>query len=205
MRGFCELKKIILFVLAYVALPVFASENIHVQALQDYSSIKPAHTFKVKVLKPIHTDYYSLLEGDILNCELYKTTEPTRGKRDAQIYFMLKTYVDDAGVHPIEHKYLARYAKNVLNVEAIKSIPPKTAVKKAAGVIGNHFLAGVSYGISFVDGVATNPDGNRLKSGAKQVYDDSFVSLVEKGEEVVIQKGDEFYLVTKLVGEEESE
>ncbi len=202
MRGFSALKKIILFLFIYVTLPVFASENIHVEALQDFSSLKPAHTFKVKVLKPIHTDFYSFLEGDTLTCTLYKTTDPTRGKRDAQIYFMLSSYADESGAHPIEHKILARYSKNVLNVEAIKSIPPKTAVKKTAGVIGNHFLAGVSYGISFVDGVATNSDGNRLKSGAKQVYDDSFLSLVEKGEEVVIEKGDTFYLVTKLVEEE---
>ena len=46
------------------------------------------------------------------------------------------------------------------------------------------FFTGVSYGISFVDGLVTNPEGNRLKSGAKQVYKDSFLSYVEKGEDI---------------------
>ncbi len=197
------IKKILLLVMFFVCAPVFASENIYVEALEDYSSIKPAETFKVKVLKPLHGEYYSLLEGDILNCTLYKTKKPTRGKRDAQIYFILKSYVDKDGEHMLAHKYLAKYSKKVISIEAIKSTPKKTIIKKAAGTVGDHFLTGVSYGISFVDGVATNNEGNRLKSGAKQVYKDSFLSYAEKGEEIHVERGDAFYLVTKLIQEEE--
>ena len=62
---------------------------------------------------------------------------------------------------------------------------------------GDFFVTGVSYGVSFVDGVITNNEENRLKSGVKQVYDDSFISLIELGDEIVIKKGDIFYLILK--------
>ena len=67
--------------------------------------------------------------------------------------------------------------------------------KKTAGAVGDYFLQGVSYGISFVDGIVTNNEGNRLKSGVKQVYDDSFLSYIEYGQEIEIKEGDAFYLV----------
>lgn len=194
-------KKILLILSLMLCLPVFAADDIYVEALDDYSSIKPAKTFKAKVLKDIHSEHLSLLEGDILLCALYKTKDPARGKRDAQIFFILKTYTDTAGEHEFNQKFVSKYSKTVLNIDSIKSISPKTALKKTAGTIGDHFFTGVSYGISFVDGLATNPEGNRLKSGAKQVYKDSFFSNIEKGEEVIIQKGDTFYLVTKLLDE----
>ena len=83
--------------------------------------------------------------------------------------------------------------------EEIKKTPPKTIVKKTASTVGNFFVKGFSYGVSFVDGVKENKEDNRLKSGVKQVYDDSFLSLVEYGEEIEIKEGQEFYFVVKKV------
>ncbi|MBQ3101486.1 hypothetical protein IJC60_00620 [bacterium] len=193
------IRKIILFFFMFFALPVSAADNIFVEALEDYSSIKPAKTFKVKLLKPVHTEHISLLEGDILNCTLHKTTKAKRGKRDAQIYFILDSYVDIYGVHKFNQKFLAKYSKSVLNLDSIKSISPKTAIKKTVSTVGDQFLTGVSYGVSFVDGLVTNPEGNRLKSGAKQVYKDSFLSYVEKGENIQVKAGDTFYFVVKVI------
>ena len=79
--------------------------------------------------------------------------------------------------------------------EEIKKIPPKKIVKKTASTVGSFFVKGFSYGVSFVDGFSENKEDNRLKSGAKQVYDDSFLSYIEYGSEVEIKEGDEFYLV----------
>ncbi len=195
-------KKIILILFFIFCTPAFGADNIKVKALEDYSSIKPAETFSVKVLADIHSEHISLLEGDILVCEFLKAKKPTRAKRDAQIFFTLKTYTDSSGTHQFNQKFASKYSKKVLNIDAIKSIPPKTAIKKTAGVVGDHFFTGVSYGISFLDGLVTNPEDNRIKSGAKQVYKDSFLSNFEKGEEILIKKGDEFYLVTKLLEDE---
>ncbi len=192
------LRKIILFIFIFFALPACAADNIYVEALEDYSSLKPAKTFKVKLLKPIHSENLSLFEGDIINCVLYKTTNPKRAKRDAQVYFILDTYIDEKGEHKFNQKFLAKYSETVLSLESIKSISPKTAIKKTASTVGDQFFAGVSYGISFLDGLVTNSEGNRLKSGAKQVYKDSFLSYVEKGEDINVEAGDAFYLVVKL-------
>ena len=130
-------KKILLFAFLFVCTSACASENIFVEALEDYSSVKPAETFRVKVLKPLHTDHYSLLEGDILVCSLYKTKKPKRAKRDAQVFFFLKSYIDINGEHPIDKKFLARYSKTILNFDTIKSIPPKTVIKKTASSVTN--------------------------------------------------------------------
>ena len=112
------------------------------------------------------------------------------------------SYSDKKGTHKIEPKMIAKYTEKVLSVEEIKKTPPKKIAKKAVSTVGNFFVAGFSYGVSFVDGVKQNKEDNRLKSGVKQVYDDSFLSYVEYGHEVEIKEGQEFYLVVKKAKEE---
>ena len=58
-------------------------------------------------------------------------------------------------------------------------------------------MLGFSQALSFVDGAKTNTEGNRIKSGAKQVYDDSILSFIKYGNEIDIKKGDVFYLIVK--------
>ena len=85
-----------------------------------------------------------------------------------------------------------------LNKETIKrNVTPKKAVKTTAKVVGGAIVEGAGYVVSFADGVITNPEGNRLKSGAKQLYDDSFLSYVEYGDEIDVKTGDKFYFVIK--------
>lgn len=193
------MKKIFLLAMILFTSCAFAADKLHVEALSDFSSenIEQSANISFKLIEDGTMNGTFMIKGDILNCVLKKITDPTRAKRDAKIYFSVVSYQDSKGVHNVPEPLVARYAKTVLNKEEIKKTPPKKIVKTAAGAVGNFFMKGFSYCVSFADGFATNPEGNRLKSGAKQVYKDSFLSMVEYGSEVSVNKGDTFYLVVK--------
>ncbi len=191
------MKKIVYFLIFFVTLPVFAADKLHVSAMNSFSSIEPSQSFQVMLIEDgVLNDVY-MIKGDVLNCTLQKTTDPTRAKRDAKIYLYVDSYTDKMGTHEFQDRLVAKYAQKILSVEEIKKTPPKTVVKKTVSTVGNFFMKGFSYAVSFVDGVKENKEDNRMKSGVKQVYDDSFLSLVKYGHEVEIQEGDEFYLVIK--------
>ena len=69
--------------------------------------------------------------------------------------------------------------------------------KKAAISVGNHFVKGVAPAISLAEGMIKNEDGNRLESGVKNVYKSSPLSYIEKGNDLVLERGDYFYLIFK--------
>ena len=198
------MKKILSILMLFLTSCVLAADKLHVEALKGFSSedVEAGFNFSVKLVEDGMMNDVYMLKGDILNCVLKKVTDPTRAKRDAKIYFTVESYEDSKGVHDVQEPLVARYAKTVLNKEEIKKTPPKKIAKKAASTVGNFFMKGFSYCVSFADGFATNPEGNRLKSGAKQVYKDSFLSMVEYGKEVTVKEGDVFYLVVKPVKEE---
>lgn len=192
------MKKLILLIYIMLLSPVFASDKIHIRALEDFSSLEPKETFEAVLIEEGKIQGLYMLKGDKLNCKLIKVTDPTRAKRDAKIFFQLISYEDKKGKHEFHSTVVAKYAKTVLNKEEIKKAPKRKYVTKAAGTVGNFFVKGFSYGVSFVDGLAQNEEGNRLKSGVKQVYDDSFLSLIEEGEQIEIKEGDEFYFIVKV-------
>lgn len=199
------MKKILaLFLFVFLALSSFAlaKDNIKVTALSDYDSSSPKENFKAKLAEDGQIDGIYMIKGDILNCELIEIKDPTRAKRDAKIFFKLISYEDSKGTHYFKDNYAAKYAKTVLSKEEIEKIPPKTMAKKTARTVGNFFVSGFSYAFSFVDGAKENKENNRLKSGAKQAYKDSFFSYVEYGNEVQIKKGDEFYFQVKKYKED---
>ncbi|MBQ8847610.1 MAG: hypothetical protein IJ003_01545 [Candidatus Gastranaerophilales bacterium] len=189
------MKKIFLILIFFLMLPVFAADKLQVEALEDFNSVLPKKEFKVKLAADGKIGDIFLIKGDILNCVLQKTKAPTRAKRDAKAYFEIDSYEDSLGLHKIDTVFIAKYAQRILSKEEIKKIPPKSVIKKVGGTVADFFVTGVSYGISFVDGLITNNEENRLKSGVKQVYDDSFVSLIEYGDEIIVKKGDIFYFI----------
>ncbi len=193
------MKKLFLLFCAMLLSPVFASDKLHIRALEDFSSLEPKETFSAELIEDGQIDGLFVLKGDKLNCKLLKVTDPTRAKRDAKIFFQIVSYTDSKGEHELYPEVMAKYAKTVINKEEIKKTPKRKYVTKAAGTVGSFFVKGFSYGVSFVDGVAQNEEGNRLKSGAKRVYDDSFLSLIEEGQEIEIKEGDEFYFIVKTM------
>ena len=186
------MKKIFLFlfICLFTASPSFASDKIHVKALSEFNSVKPQQNFKVEVIESGNIENIQMIEGDIINCTLEKVTDPKRAKRDAKIYLHVVNYQDKLGTHEFNSPYSAKYAKTIVNVQEVKKIPPRKIAKKAISTASGFFIKGGSYAVSFADGFVQNQEDNRLKSGVKEVYDDSFLSLVEKGNEVNINIGD---------------
>lgn len=191
------MKKILLTLALLSLFSANAAERLHVSAMDDFSSVNPSESFRVKLLEDSQMSGIFMLKGDIIHCSLDKVTDVKRLKRDAKAYFNILAYEDVKGKHDVSDKLIGQYAKRVLNKEEIKKIPPKNVVKKTAGVVGDYFLTGISKGISFVDGMIENKEDNRFKSGAKRVYEDSLLSYVEYGEEIDIKIDDTFYLVVK--------
>ena len=70
-------------------------------------------------------------------------------------------------------------------------------VKNGVLMVGSYFVKGLSIGVSFVEGFAKNEKDNRFKSGVANAYEESPISLVEKGDELEIKTGDDFYFVFK--------
>ncbi len=197
-RRFGEIlfKKTLLYILIFLTSSVFASTKIQLEALMDFSTSNPSDFFSAKVTNDIAFDEVNLLKDDVINCSLNKTTNPKRAKMDAKIYFNLINYQNEDGEHEFKEEYIGKYKSEILK-EKLKNTTPKKVLKTTAGTIGNHYIPGVSQAISFVDGVVVNEEENRLKSGFKQVYKDSPLSYIEKGEEIEIKKGDIFYLIVK--------
>ncbi len=190
------MKKILIF-LFLICAPSFASNRLHVKALDDFKSAEPKKYFSMEVIEDGQIDDIVIIRGDILNCEVKKITDPTRAKRDAKIFFKVYSLRDNKGEHQFSPSYIGKYSKSAITKEEIKKTDPKKVAKKTAGVVGGFFVKGFSYGVSFVDGAVNNKENNRLKSGAKQMYQDSVFSYVEFGKDVEIKKGDEFYLFVK--------
>ena len=199
------MKKILLFLFLSLNLVAFGSDKLQVKALTDFSSINPSSYFDATLVKDGTINDMFMIKGDVINCRIIKVTDPKRAKQNAKIYMQVMSYKDKKGTHDFQEVYIAKYAKTALTKDEIKNIPPKTIVKKTASAVGNFFVKGFSYAVSFVDGFSENEENNRLKSGAKKVYKDSFLSYIEEGSEVEIKKGDVFYLIIKKVKDVEKE
>ena len=169
----------------------FAATKLHVEALEDFDSVSPSENFRVRLIEDSKIDNTIMVKNDILNCELKEIKDPSRAKQNAKIFYVLKAYKDKFGLHNFDDIYIAKYSKTTLAENKNK------IAKKTATTVGSFFVKGLSYGVSFAEGVKNNKEDNRLVSGVKKVYDDSFLSLVEYGQEITIKKGDVFYLIVK--------
>lgn len=191
------MKKFLMILTIFASLSAFASDKIRLRALVDFNSSNPNETFQAQVLETSLMGSIVLLEGDKLNCILLEIKDPKRAKIDAKVYFKIVSYENPRGLQKINENLTAKYAKKVVNKEEIKNIPPKKIAKTAANIAAGAIVEGLSYGVSLVDGIITNKEGNRLKSGVKQVYEDSVFSYVKYGDEVDIKTGDTFYFIIK--------
>ncbi|MBR6126078.1 hypothetical protein IKQ21_00165 [bacterium] len=181
---------------------VQAAIQMKVSAVNEFDTEKPTKTINVRVNKDTILGNYELKSGDILKSNVLEVTEPKRGKRDADFYVQPYAYVSGGVTKNIDETILGRYSKTVLSKEEIKKLPKLQIAEKAAVTVGSFYIKGLSQGVSLAKGVITNPDGNRVKSGVKQVYEDSIISYVEKGKELDIKPDDEFYFIFTIEDEE---
>lgn len=180
-------KNILLTAGLLICIPSSAlAETMKVEALTDFSTLKPAKTMQVKVTESVFYDGVNLLEGDVITGEVVKIKSPKRLKRDARFSFVPEHYTDINGVtRNFTDKYEGKYAL---------PIDKGGMAKSAVLTVGNHFVKGISLGVNAVQGAIENDEGNRIKSAGKSVYENSPLSYVETGKELTIKKGDKFYL-----------
>lgn len=193
------MKKILtVLVFMLMSLSCSAATHLKVTSLNDFSTNSPSKTIDVKLLDAATLGKYEIEEHSILHCNVVEIVDPKRGKRNATFFVQPAYYTTSGETIKIEEEYYGKYSKTVLSKEELKKIPPSQVAKKAVLTVGNHFVKGLSIGVSFVEGIAKNQEDNRLKSGLINAYEESPLAYVEEGEQLEIKVGDEFYLVFKI-------
>ena len=124
--------------------------------------------------------------GSEMGGQLVDVVSPKRLKRDAKFSFKPEWYIDTNGSkHNLNETVKAAYTT---------TLNKRQLAKKTVLGVGNHFVKGLSMGVAAVEGAVENEEGNRLKSGAKSIYDASPLSYSEKGNDIVINENEIFYL-----------
>lgn len=191
--------KRILLITAFFALSSTAlAQTLKVEALTPFNTVNPPSVIELKSLGEIQiTKKIKIKEGDILSGYLSDISDPKRLKRDATFKYQINSVTSADGV-----------TKNVTENNIAKYVSPfklnkKEVAKTAALTVGNHFVEGISVGYRAVEGAVKDETGNRATSAVKNVYDNSLLSLISKGDDVEINVGDIFGL--KINSEEEIE
>lgn len=178
------------FVFLIVLSGMFAktyAQIVEVMSLNDFSTAEPPKTISVKLIEPLELNNMQILDsGIILNGDLVDVISPKRLKRDAGFSFKPVTYTDlDGNTQNLDSNIIAKYTKPV---------DKGGLAKNAALSVGNHFIKGLSMGVTAVKGAVQNEEGNRLKSSAKSVYEASPFSYAEKGEDLYINANQNFFM-----------
>lgn len=186
-------KFFVILAVLLLSSPVMA-KTIAVQSLSDFSTDNPAPYMSVKILDDIVLDEnVSFKNGYIVEGRIIDVTDPKRLKRDASFTFVPLNYTDaDGKVTDIKGYYTARYTTKINKGQL---------AKMAALGVGSFFVKGLAIGYSAVEGAVKNEKDNRFKSSVTNVYEDSPLSYVEKGGEIVIQKDQGFFLNFKVKNE----
>ena len=180
--------------LALLSQPVFA-KTIAVEAINGFSTEQPPEKVSVKFLEDVTFDENLTVKAEnIVEGKIVDVTDPKRLKRNATFSFIPLNYTDENGQNVlIKDTYQAKYTTKVNKGQLAKSV--------GLGV-GSLFVKGLSIGYSAVEGAIKNEKDNRFKSSVNEVYQESPLSYVEKGEELIIEKGQIFFLNFKTKEEE---
>jgi len=180
------LYSVFLIVITEMCTQVYA-RTVEVSSLSKFSTENPPKTISVRLSEPLELTSGTTLEaGVIINGSLTDVVSPKRLKRDAGFSFKPAEYTDLNGKsHKIKQDITASYTK---------PLDKGKLAKNAALGVGSYFVKGLSVGVAAVEGAVQNEEGNRLKSSAVSVYESSPLSYVEKGQELVIEKGQSFYM-----------
>lgn len=167
--------------------PAFA-EVMAVEALTEISTQKPEQHIQVKVIRDCSLGGVELKDGYILNGKILNVTDPKRLKQNASFTFYPMTYTDMNGKE-------SRFSKVYVGTYSPKfEIDAGKVAKSAVLTAGNRAVKGLKTGYYAVEGAVKNEEGNRIKSAAHNVYDNSILSYAEKGEQLDIKPETKFGL-----------
>ena len=196
------MKKFLLILVAFLIIQPVMAKSIKVQAMSNFSTVRPPKVWKVKILESfvadngivVHQD--TVIEGDIVNVK-----SPQRLKRNATFKFVPKTYFDPqvGEAKIVKRDFEGKYSSR-------GELDAKTLAKKGAVSAGNMFIGSfVAPTVGFVEGAIKNERGNRVKSAAISAYESTPLSYANKGKEIEIKSGQIFFMNFKLKNEVEEE
>lgn len=176
--------------------PSVLAATMCVRAVTPFSTEAPTGTMTVKLLEEYKvSDGLILPVGTVINGTVSDVVSPKRLKRDATFSFTAQKYDDGHGISGnFDKNYIGRY---------YQKIDKKEVAKNTSLAVGSFFLKGLSLGVNAVQGAIKNEEGNRFKSSAKNVYDNSPLSYVEEGQELDIKPNDIFWLKFKTAADDE--
>lgn len=190
------MKKIILLSILFlfcISLPVRAfddtSNKAVVESLASFSFDNDKSTVKFKVIEENTFDNGIVFEKDsIVTAHVMKIVEAKRGKRNGYLVVEPVSYsIPSKGNETlnINEEYW------VANVVGYKPFDVKKAAFSAGLSAAGYFVKGIGQIYYFGKGIISPNEGEgRLKSGAKNVYENSPLAFIKEGEEINIQKGD---------------
>lgn len=176
--------------------PSVLAATMCVRAVTPFSTETPTDKMTVKLVEEYQvSDSLTLPIGTVINGAVSDVVSPKRLKRDATFSFTAQKYDDGHGLSgDFDKNYKGRY---------YQKIDKKELAKNTSLTVGSFFVKGLSLGVNAVQGAIKNEEGNRFKSSAKNVYDNSPLSYVEEGQELDIKPNDIFWLKFKSATDDE--
>lgn len=185
-------KLLIILASLLIMTPAFAENKAVVQCLDNFSSDNPSAYFNARVLEEVEFDNGIKLEKDaLIRGKVMQVVEAKRAKRDA--YFVIKPVAYSTPSTKMVH----RISQNDWEAKVVgyKPFDVKETAESAGVSVANFFVQGVSTVYYFGKGFIHPNDDNRLKSGVKEVYDNSFLSYIKEGNALQVRRGDSLELV----------
>lgn len=195
------MKKIaLLLVSLFMAITPVMAKNVKVEALEDFSTLNPPKTWQVMIVDGFETkEGISVYSGSIITGRIEEVKDPKRLKRNATFSFIPTHYYDSntGETQPIEQDLVGKYS-------SLSNVTVGSVVKTGAVTAGSHFISSfIGPGVALVEGAVKNEEGNRAKSAVVSVYESTPLSYINKGKDLVINKGQVFIMNFKFRGEED--
>lgn len=162
------------------------AKTVEVMSYSAFSTANPPSSIKVELLDELEISADTIIPaGAEMEGKVVDVVSPKRLKRDATFSFQPELYIVEGSKHNLEETVKAKYTTTLDTAELAK----KTVLS-----VGNHFVKGLTVGVSAVEGAVKNEEGNRFKSGAKSVYNATPLSYSQKGKDIEITQNQVFYL-----------
>ncbi len=165
------------------------AKKVKVQAVTPFDSNNPPHNFTVRLQDAIINNSLFLYKGTVINGYIYQTIPPKRLKQSASFIYIPTSYVNINGQkQPIT---------NVVTQYTTK-FRPKETITNALYLFGGVPVALATAGFYAAQGAMEDQNSTNkkdtLKASAENVYVNSPLSIIEKGDYLKINRNQEFLL-----------
>ena len=165
------------------------AKKVKVQAVTPFDSNNPPHNFTVKLQEPIINNTLSMYKGTVINGYIYQTIPPKRLKQNASFIYIPTNYIDQNGqkqpITDIVTQYTTKFR-------------PEETITNALYLFGGVPVALATAGFYAAQGAIEDKNATNkketLKASAENVYENSPLSLIEKGDYLKINRNQEFLL-----------